>query len=221
MPNAQKSTTISYVILEKYRRSKGFTDLALAEASGISTRAIERARHGDPIAISSAKRIAQALGISLDLLILGKEVDPPAVEPDLSARRFRVRIRLSTPPASLLERAQINRKVALIERIIGATDTAVFEGCEDGNTMLVLKMLDADILRLLAAMLDGILAELEVRKVHIPDHSWILDMIALLHWRGEPIQPDAEGWLGLMDAAEWDKLHTKTPCCFLCTVGRP
>lgn len=210
-----RSTTISREILDQYRKNKGWTDLKLAlEAELENPKTIERGRAGEPILLKSARNIARALGIELELLING--VEPPIPEPDLTSKRFEVRLHLATPRSSMRDPRVLHSKIALLQKVIAGIDPPQYKDMLDGSTILILQMLNADILRLLAAMMDGTLENLDVMQIFIPNHSWIIRMIAMLKWRGNPLEPDDEGWNEYINAGEWDVLRTKTSNCFFC-----
>ncbi len=57
-------------ITNKLKKKKNLSQVALAEATGISRDAISKYERGDTIpSVENAKKIAQVLGVSLDFLV--------------------------------------------------------------------------------------------------------------------------------------------------------
>ncbi len=217
-----RSTKVDPSALDHYRKERGWIDEDLAEKSGVSVRTISRARNGEAILLDSAKRIAGALGISLNILVHGRNygIDPPVVVEYKRHRRYSVILHLAIPFHEMMDTDTQNEKMALLRKVIGGFSDIDIIMVQDGSTRLSLEMTEADILRLLAAMMDHDLDMLRVTKVSIPDHSWLIIIIALLHYDKGQLRPqdvDERTMSELLQSHTLEQaLQLKTRECFIC-----
>ena len=205
-------------VLDVYRNKRGFTDEQLADLCGITDRTIRRIREEGQGSWDSAKRLAGGLGIDLEVLISG--IDPPAAAlPPTIKRRFEVVIHLDVP-FKQMDTQMKEEKKALLGKVICCLSEITILKVQDGSTILTLEMSEGDILRLLAAMVDRELDMLRISKIRIPDHSWIIIILALLNYDKEQLQPGRINVAVLSELlTDRDLQHSmkmKTKECLIC-----
>jgi transcriptional regulator with XRE-family HTH domain len=215
-PKTTPSTTVNREVLETRRKNMGLTSAALAEKAKVSLRTIVRARTGKPIRLDSAQLIANALEVSLHTLINGW--DPP-VRPD-AAPRHTVGMRLNVPHEEMLHPRRSHKTIRLLKRVIGTDAEMKFSRVTNGNkTNVELPLRDSDVLRLIAAMLDGDLDDIEIEELWIDDHSWIIQILALLEYHGKTDGRDAETWDELLNSGALEFLKIRTRDCLFCRLN--
>ncbi len=210
--------SIDREVLDIYRNKKGFTDQDLADASGIDDRTIRRVRREGQGSMETANRIAGALGIEVEFLING--IAPHLIQPlPKTKRRYNAIIELDVPFKQMDTQAKEEKK-ALLKKVIGGTSDIEILKVQDGSTILTVQMSEGDVLRLLAAMMDSELDMLRVKKIRIPDHSWLVMIIALLNYDNARLRPDQlnEETISelLTSRALEDAMKLKTRDCLIC-----
>jgi len=205
-------------VLDIYRNKRELTDEQLASSCGISDRTVRRIREEGQGSWDTVKRLAGGLGIDVELLVNG--IDPPVADsPPRIKRRFEVVIRMDVPFKQMDTQMKAEKKALLGKVISGMSEIEILK-VQDGSTILTLEMSEGDILRLLAAMMDHELDMLRITKIRIPDHSWIIIILALLNYDKEQLQPDRieEAVLSelLNDRDLQYSMKLKTKDCLIC-----
>jgi hypothetical protein len=148
-------------------------------------------------------------------------------------KRYDCSVYLEAPLGEMVELETQRNKAALLGKIIGATRPIIPHRAEEGSTILHLSLTDADILRLLAAMMDNDLEMLKITKVVIPDSSWLIIILALLNYNNkdlvnqlnlQPLSPQAQPHViepeSLSELLSGHVLENdmmmKTPNCLIC-----
>lgn len=212
-----RSTKISKGILDDRRKIKGWDDATLAANADVSVKTIERGRAGVPISIAAAASIARILDVALETLITGH--DPRDNMPGREHRWYHVRMRLSKPVKAMQDQSARDKFVALLRTMIQSSDDITMLKPDDKSTEIAINITDADILRLLACMMDGKLTYLDITTLCIPDHSWILKALALLEWsKGTLATVDSEAWGELLNVGAMNFLKIKSDTCFFCAA---
>lgn len=215
MDRQEDKRTINAEVLQTRRKALGLSIEKLAEKADITARTIYRALDGEPLRLTTIRALARALDVTPETLMNG--YDPPAVEPDRFSRRYTVHIHLKTPLRLLQNHPELyHAKKDILELISGAEYGIDIQDEGNGHAHLVLNMRDADILRLLAAMMDNNLRRLDITRIEIPDHSWMLRMLAITKVDGWPNPASPETWEERLNDRQMEFLQSRTPHCWFC-----
>jgi transcriptional regulator with XRE-family HTH domain len=160
---------------------KGWTDEDLAKAADISARTIGRYRKAGRAPEDAVKSIANALGIPLNELSRGAlpYIRQPPNKPEKRTHKVLIHINASIEKMDLVAK---DTHKALLRKVIGATTEIKDEGVTSGSCIFTLVMTEADILRLLAALMDNDLDMLQITKIDFGDCGWLITMIAVLQY---------------------------------------
>jgi transcriptional regulator with XRE-family HTH domain len=178
--------TISVEVIKLYCRKLGIDRRQLLEQSKLEERTLRRVMRRGRGSQNTAEHIAGALGISVVELRMGIAPTVVPERPKLKSR-YECSVHLDIPHAEMADLKVQHEKRALLEKVIGATSNIKPLRVEDGSTILHLFLTDADILRLLAAMMDNELEILRIKRVAIPDPSWLIIMLALLNYNNKEL----------------------------------
>jgi len=215
------STRSAQINKERYEQAmaeKGMTFLDLAVAAGVDEKTARNARY-KPKDRSTISKLDGALGKMADWLTSSE--DPPAPEPPkrrIGAERYTVTLYMEKPQKEALRDHEIITR--LLGKIICGSFEPRFETATPGSTKFVVTMTAPDILRLLAAMLEGDLDLLAVKRIELGDHGWLMTALALLqykepHLQPQSIKPDALSHY-LQNRVIENDLNLKTRNCVLC-----
>ena len=193
------------------KASMGWTDQVLAEQAGISAKTLERIWKGVPVSMPSIDAIARAFRVTCDKIIHFEKpfatVFPPGWGPAVQVplkpgSRFTVKLTLAIPFEEFDRSERMLSFIEILKEILISTGDVTIGGMERGSTIVTLSMSAQDTLRLLAKMIDGKLASVNITRVDIPDESWLVRMIVSLKLLGSPVDPDEETWSELLNSRE-------------------
>ena len=104
--------------------------------------------------------------------------------PLAQADTFVLNLKVARPREELEGSDELQTFLAGLRNLIRTSASVSLRDIQDGSTMLVVEMLNSDILRLLAAMMDKNLAVLRITHISIPNHKrfqlWLNRMVLSL-----------------------------------------
>lgn len=209
---SRRSVICNEEIMRIQMKKLGITATSLALAIDVDPRTIYRALAGEPKDIETVRKIATVLKVTYDDLVNGIYPQFIPEEHDDSDDRTETVITIR----GIIDHLEVGRRIEILQAVIDTKHPITDLRTEFGSTRLICQMRRSDVLRLIAGMLDGRLALLDVSSIKIADHSWIMRSIALIKVLGTPVQPDDEAWADLLNSHQFDFLKNRASQCFLC-----
>ena len=211
-PKPERSIPIDAEAFETIRKKRGFKYKELAERTGISEETLRRLKKTKRLKEIYVHVLANVLETTFETLTRG--IDPPiAPREKKKVYRQQVEVTMQLDLASLNDqkKEQIKR---LINRVISGSYR--IDIVQPGVT-LILEMSESDILRLLAAMIDGDLDLLHIKTLRIKNYDWLMTILAVLENRGGKwIRLDEETMSSLKWERGFSSLNIHTQQCHFC-----
>ena len=212
-PERQRATPISGEAFEKLRRQKGMTYRQLAAASGISEKTLRGLRSTERLREKHIGSLTAVFGVPRDELVLGTH---PAARHQTAIRSKRqqvdVTVMIDLKDLDVTKQDNVKR---MIRRVISGNYRIDIKNTMLGTT-LTLEMAESDILRLLAAMLDGDFDLLQMTRFRINNYDWLMTILAVLEdGKGKWTQYNEQAMSDLKWYRAFSSLGIKSPrCCF-------
>ncbi len=202
--------------LKRFQLQQGWSNEELSTKARIHVKTINRARNGQRIELFAIKKIALSLGLEHTRLFLSEKPvkligDPQSddyIEVPISyEKRKDVIITVIVPFAEFNQTNTKSFFIGNLKQVIHSSEKINIVAVKNDDasaaivsgTVVRLEMSTQDILRLLAAKIDGTLDDIKITNISLSDYSWLNRMIARLSKVATPTDADDETWSDMLN----------------------